>query len=533
MNPEVAGAPRDIVGFDVNRLFRHAARIFCALAMATIVAHSASAGRRVALIIGNAKYEHAETLANTVNDADAIAALLNKAGFDVVDEQRNVGVVEFKRSVREFMLAAANADIAVVYYSGHGMEVGGTNYLIPVDAKLANDFDIEDEAISLDRLILATQPAQTLRLIILDACRDNPFLHSGGATATRSLANRLTSVQPTGTDTLIAYAAKAGSVSYDGVGPNSPFTTALVKYIADPGLDIRIALGKVRDDVLASTNNQQEPFVYGSLGGANISLVPAPVAPVVRPPPIAIDSNSAIAHDYELAERVGARQGWESFLAIHGSGFYADLARAQLAKLKATEIAKSPEAGNDAKKPVEVIANLRPNETQSRTQGAVDRLNPKREQPGQASLDVAAPPASPDQACKRDAARLAQLRGDPSPGPVAQLARDLGCEDLRPQVQRLLESLSPERVSPNPSGPAPAVVQTLAVIAPQQRANASTPAPGAGQQPENVQACQREAKELARIRASPDREASLRLLRNLKCEDLRPQVARLLESIGD
>src|SRR5271156_5579143 len=258
---------------------RHTACFLCGLVVATLANQAAVAERRVALVIGNSRYVYANTLANTVNDADAIAALLTKAGFDLVDERRDVGVVEFKRAVREFLGSATNADIAVVYYSGHGIEIGGANYLIPVDAKLASDFDVDDEAITLDRMILATQPAKKLSLILLDACRDNPFLRApSGVAATRSIANRLVAVEPTNADTLVAYAAKAGSTSYDGAGPNSPFTTALVKYIAEPGLDIRIALGNVRDDVLASTGNRQEPFVYGSLGGADISLVPMPAA---------------------------------------------------------------------------------------------------------------------------------------------------------------------------------------------------------------------------------------------------------------
>ena len=266
----------------MSTLLRYAIRIIGAVAIGVFASGSAMADRRVALILGNAKYEHADTLANTINDANAIAALLTNAGFDVVDERKNVGVVEFKRAVREFLNAATNADIAVVYYSGHGIEIGGINYLIPVDAKLANDYDVDDEAIPLDRLMLATQGAKKLSLIILDACRDNPFLRAPARTAAkRSVANRLVSVEPTGSDTLIAYAAKAGSVSYDGSGANSPFTTALVKYIAQPGLDIRLALGKVRDDVLTSTGSRQEPFVYGSLGGTDISLVPAPADSLV------------------------------------------------------------------------------------------------------------------------------------------------------------------------------------------------------------------------------------------------------------
>ena len=256
-----------------------------ALAISGSAGSAALAERRVALVIGNAKYDHAGVLANTINDANAIAALLTNAGFDFVDERTNLGVVEFKRAVREFVDRSANADVAVVYYSGHGLEVGGVNYLIPVDARLTSTLDVDDEAVSLDRLLVATERVKKLSLIILDACRENPFHPAGGEVrATRAVSMGLAGVTPTVADTLIAFAAKAGSVSYDGDGPNSPFTTALVKYIAQPGLDIRKALGKVRDEVLRETGNRQEPYVYGSLGGEDVALVPAkPAAPPRRP----------------------------------------------------------------------------------------------------------------------------------------------------------------------------------------------------------------------------------------------------------
>jgi len=142
------------------------------------VVGDAQAMRRVALVIGNAKYEHAGVLANTLNDAHAIAALLRSSGFDSVDERIDMGVVAIKRAVRDFTAVASNADIAVIYYSGHGIEAGGVNYLIPVDAKLADSLDVEDETLPLDRLVLATSGVKSLSLIILDACRENPFLHT-------------------------------------------------------------------------------------------------------------------------------------------------------------------------------------------------------------------------------------------------------------------------------------------------------------------------------------------------------------------
>lgn len=321
------------------------------------------AEKRVALIIGNGAYQHAPQLSNPVNDARAIGELFRKAGFDAVDARENLGSLEIKRAIREFTAQTRDADIAVVYFAGHGIEVSGINYLIPVDAKLANDFDAEDEALALDRIVRALEPARRLRLVILDACRDNPFLRTMQRTiATRAVTGGLAKVEPTSTDTLIAFAAKAGSTAADGDGGNSPFTAALLKNIAVPGLDVRLAFGRVRDDVIKSTGNRQEPFVYGSLGGATVALVPEPK----RAPPPAANAID-IRRDYELAERIGTVRAWDSFLAQHKTGFYADLARAARAKLApaGASAAASPaaEASNQqiaALPPAEAVAAPRP-----------------------------------------------------------------------------------------------------------------------------------------------------------------------------
>ena len=184
----------------------------------------------------------------------------------------------------------------MVYYAGHGIEVDGANYLIPVDAKLERDTDVYDEALSLDRVLLAIEPAKKLRLVILDACRDNPFSKNMKRTvASRAIGQGLAKVEPTSPNVLIAYSAKAGSTAADGDGKNSPFTMALSKHLTTPGLDVRRAFGFVRDEVLKTTSNRQEPFVYGSLGGEDVPLVPASdqrrhrrrPRPVRRPKPAA------------------------------------------------------------------------------------------------------------------------------------------------------------------------------------------------------------------------------------------------------
>jgi uncharacterized caspase-like protein len=220
----------------------------------------------------------------------------------------------------------------VIYYAGHGIEVNGVNYLVPVDATLERDTDAYDEAISLDRILQAIEPAKRLHLVILDACRNNPFLKKMTRTvASRSMDRGLIGIEPNGQNTLIAYAAKAGFTAMDGDGQNSPFALALLKHLTTPGLDLRRSLGLVRDDVLAATANKQEPYYTGSLGGEDMALVPAPVVA----PAAAATPKVDVRGDYELAERVGTKDAWDSFIAAYPSGFYADLAKAQRNKLAA------------------------------------------------------------------------------------------------------------------------------------------------------------------------------------------------------
>jgi hypothetical protein len=292
------------------------------------------AEKRVALIVGNSTYQTVPQLPNPARDASAVAKMFKDAGFDTVDAQLNLGNLEFKRAIRKFEAAADTADIAVVYYAGHGLEIGGTNYLIPVDARLASDRDADDEAIPLERLVSSADGATRLRLIILDACRDNPFvatMHRERKMANRAIAAGLGKVEPTSTDTLIAYAAKAGSTADDGDGQHSPFTAAVLKNLTVPGLDVRLAFGRVRDEVLKTTGNRQEPFVYGSLGGSNIALVPAPAVPQET-------SENDVKRDYELVEKLGTLKAWQVFVDNHPKGFFADLARAQIEKLTPAKV---------------------------------------------------------------------------------------------------------------------------------------------------------------------------------------------------
>jgi hypothetical protein len=453
--------------------------LVCAIVLAAaLLATAAEADRRVAFVIGNSAYRNATSLPNTINDANAVAALFRSVGFEVVNSRTDLGVLEFKRAVRDFLITAETADIAVVYYAGHGIEVGGTNYLIPVDAKLARDYDVEDEAVALDRIIWALQSVKRLRLILLDACRDNPFV----AKLQRSVGLRaaaksgLAKIDDVSADTLIAYAAKAGSVSYDGDGANSPFAAALLKHVAEPGLDIRIALGRVRDEVLKVTGGRQEPFIYGSLGGATIPLVPQ-------------------AAKIEAAPAVAARE--------------------------------------PATRPDAVVAPAQPNRAERPGPPAANAAPAKAESAKAESAK--APPASPQAivdridpalACSRDEQRLARLRADPAPDEIARFRGELACDRLRAQVQRLFESVA---TGAPPSAAAPGA-PAGGSRAPQPPGSEPRQAQAAPIPPEV--ACARDADRLARLRTDPTISAIAQFERELACEHIRPQLRRLRESVG-
>src|SRR6516165_5594681 len=326
------------LGDSSMRLVTALLTVLLAVCMSGLFSQSALADKRVALILGNSKYQNVSRLTNPANDAAMLADTLRKANFDTVMLRNDLSATEMRRTLREFGDKARNADVAVLYYAGHGIEIDGNNYLIPVDAVLERDADVYDEAIGLDRVLIAVEPAKQLRLIILDACRGNPFAKTMKRTiAMRGIGQGLAKVEPTNPNTMIAFAAKAGFTALDGDQGqrNSPYAAALAAHVTTPGLDLRKAFGFVRDDVLKATVNRQEPFIYGSLGGDDVALIPSP-APGAPAPTVA-DPSAAIRHDYELAERVGTKEAWDSFIATYPDGFYAKLAQAQRNKLVAEE----------------------------------------------------------------------------------------------------------------------------------------------------------------------------------------------------
>lgn len=249
---------------------------------ALVAVQSAKQGRRVALVIGNSEYKKVPQLANPQKDAEAVAASLRNVGFETVTLRNNATKDDFIGALRAFAAEADKADWAMVYYAGHGIEVNGINYLIPVDAVLATDRDVQFETIQLDQLLSAMDGVKKLKLVVLDACRDNPFspkmektpghvvaeAHptAGGQIGTRSIGRGLGEVKVSGAS-LVVFAAKHGQTALDGEGANSPFAVALLQRIATPGVEINKLFRLVRDDVMEATAGRQEPYTYGSLPG--------------------------------------------------------------------------------------------------------------------------------------------------------------------------------------------------------------------------------------------------------------------------
>lgn len=230
--------------------------------------------QKVALVIGNSVYENVPHLPNPSNDADAMAAAFGRLGFEVT-LAKDISVNSLRKTLATFAVTAAHSDMAAIYYAGHGIEVEGKNYIIPVDAKLENVVVAGFELISLEAIIDSMGGSSGLKLIFLDACRDNPFRQTmNTGFTTRSIGRGLASIEPD-SGIVISYAAKAGTVAYDGKGKHSPYTRALLDHMEEPGLELQFLFRRVRDAVLRQTARSQEPFFYGSLPDRAFYLNPA------------------------------------------------------------------------------------------------------------------------------------------------------------------------------------------------------------------------------------------------------------------
>lgn len=259
-------------------MFQARRRMFLFFAILAICFYGleAAAQESVALIIGNGEYEHTTRLKNPVNDATALAEKLKELGFEVV-HGNNLTKEMIEKRVEAFGKIMQNAEIAVFFYAGHGLQINGQNYLIPTDFSLDDEVDLSERLVNLEDVLGRMTSEKRVNLVFLDACRDNPFaadlkanLSSGRSLqlqetrAIKVVGQGLAEVEG-GVGTLIAFATQPGNVALDGAGDHSPFTTGLLKYIGKPGTEVSDMLKNVRKHVLEETDGKQIPWDHSSL----------------------------------------------------------------------------------------------------------------------------------------------------------------------------------------------------------------------------------------------------------------------------
>jgi|GEM_PF-3610664 len=293
---------------------------------------------RVALVIGNGAYRDVGPLANPPNDARAIAAALRRLNFQVIEGvnlDRNGLFTKLDELTRAI---ETGVDLGLVFYAGHGVQIEGRNYLLPVD--ILQDRDPRRDAIPVDDILGTLDGVRRLKLVILDACRNNPLRSVKIGSRALGVHSGLVAPAEVAGDTLIAYATKADDTAADGAGTNSPYTTALLAHLETPGLALERLFGKVRDSVMESTRNRQQPFTYGSLGGEPVYLKMAP-APTATPEPmraapmmIATDPVAVELTFWSSIQASRNASDFDAYLEKFPSGTFASLARNRLSELR-------------------------------------------------------------------------------------------------------------------------------------------------------------------------------------------------------
>lgn len=326
-----------------GRVRAWAGGLIAALAVALCgLAGPAAAETRIALVIGNSQYEKFGVLPNPQLDAEAISRSLQDVGFEVI-LLNNQSLEAMNKALNGFALRSQSADVTLIYYAGHGIEVAGRNYLIPTDAVLSSDADVRYQAVPLDAVLGAVERSKGLGIIILDACRDNPFIAAmtRGANG-RSIGQGLGRVDPPN-GVLVAFSAAEGAVASDGTdGAHSPYAKALMQRLQEPGLEINLLLGKVHDDVLEATGQVQSPRSVNAVGGRPFYFRPPVQAAAAAPAFSALPSGAtALTVDARYVES----QYWgsvaqsrdpadfQAYLDQYPQGQFASLARNRIRAL--------------------------------------------------------------------------------------------------------------------------------------------------------------------------------------------------------
>jgi uncharacterized caspase-like protein len=299
-----------------------------------LIAEPAAADKRVALVVGNSAYRNVPRLDNPANDARLMADTLRSVGFTLVGGAAltDLDKIRFDGAVQNFASQIAGADVALFYYAGYGLHVRGSNHLVPVDANPTQEADVESQMVDVALVLRQMEGSGTrLNLVMLDACRNNPFggrdlLATGGGLAPMGA--------PEGT--LISYATQPGNVAQDGAGGDSPYTKALAQMLLRPGLGILDALNDVGLAVKHSTGGSQQPWLSSSPIDASLLLVAVPASPTKPPSGAALSQNDEAAQAWAATKGTTDTSILEAFIQRYGDSSYAKLARARIDQLRAT-----------------------------------------------------------------------------------------------------------------------------------------------------------------------------------------------------
>jgi formylglycine-generating enzyme required for sulfatase activity len=337
-------------------------RAFFAIAMTAVLtvlgASSAQAEKRVALVIGNASYKETAPLNNTQRDASDLAEVLRRLNFDVM-QGIDLDKRAMERLIREFDRKIAGADLALFFYAGHGLQVSGQNYLVPVDARLTTEGDIDFESVPLSLILRRMEREAKTSIVLLDACRDNPLARNLArrmGTRSAGIGQGLSRVE-SGIGTLIGFSTQPGNYALDGDGRNSPYTRALLDEIEQPGRDVLATLAAVRGRVVKATNGKQVPWEHTSLLGP---VVLRPASEQYTGARSAYAGSPSYVNEaaqmWQMIEKMEDASLFEAFRRQFGSSspVYDQLAANKIAKLKSEELERAKvEAGKVAARQLE------------------------------------------------------------------------------------------------------------------------------------------------------------------------------------
>jgi len=488
----------------------------CGLALLLLSNGAAFAERRVALVVGNSQYKNTSlSLLNPKNDAEDVAAALRALDFEVILTV-NASKRDFDTAMTQFARLSTNADASLFYYAGHALQYQGRNYLMPTDGELEDEISLRYQMVSLDDIRSAVERADGVKIVVLDACRNNPVVDnlrrkmlgdSRSIMATRGLARIDKAL-----GMVVAYATAADEVAADGSGRNSPFTTAFLRRLQEPGLEIGTMFRRIAADVNERTGGRQRPETYVSLiGEYYLNQKDLPVWTAIK------DSTDTIAFRNFITR-------FPSSPRVSDAQYRLEMLE-RFARQGMAPAGASPPQIAAAPADTQTKELTRPQATpQAPAQDKVAALTPEPKPAPTPPISGALPSTSvtQEQDCKRDEQALARLRANPDREGILRLERELGCLRLRSQISRLKESVVTAAVEPTREAeprPAPFALQDNQAAKPPATTYDET-------------ACKREQTLLVRLRANRNRDEVLRLERELTCGRLRSQVVRLRESVA-